>query len=104
MHNAPKLLTILVLWSSVAYMVLFIDPMLLKDVGLPGFYLPFVGMITLASWYTMAVFAKRGWGAMVVAIVILAVLLLSIMKLMYPLLAIALIAVAGFVMYLTFIR
>ena len=92
------------LWGVVAYIVLFVDPSLIKDVGVPGLYLPFLLSVGVASWYTFALLSKRGWGALVLTLLVVLSLFLAIVRLMYPLLAIGLLLLSGFIVYLTFIH
>jgi len=52
----------LILWGVFAFIILFIDPQLIKDVILPGFYLPFFFILFFAltfSFYLLLLHTRR---------------------------------------------
>jgi hypothetical protein len=49
-----KILTV-VLWSLLGLMVYFVEPSLIKDILVPGLYLPFFLLFFPASWFTLAI-------------------------------------------------
>ncbi len=104
MHILPKLFGVLLLWGVVAYIIFFIDPSLLKNVWLPGLYLPFVLAVGAAAWYTFALFARRGWGAFALAFLVMGFFVLTFLHLMYPILGLVIVFLALFIAYLTFIH
>lgn len=48
----------MLLWASVAYVVAYVEPELLKDVGVPGSYLPFFVILWVAISYTLVLVLK----------------------------------------------
>lgn len=50
----PTIILILVLWLTLGLMVFNIDPSLVKDIVIPGLYLPFWLIFLPASWLTLA--------------------------------------------------
>ncbi len=104
MHILPKLFGATLLWGVVAYIIFFIDPSLLKNVWLPGLYLPFVLAVAIAAWYSFALFSRHGWGALALASCVAGTLILIFLHLMYPLLGLGIILLSLFTVYLTFIR
>ncbi|MBU2051965.1 hypothetical protein KKH13_02050 [Patescibacteria group bacterium] len=45
---------IVVLWSLLGLMVYFVEPELVRDILIPGFYLPFFLVFFPACWLTLA--------------------------------------------------
>lgn len=50
----PTIVLILVLWSGLGLMLVNIDPILVKDIIVPGLYLPFWLIFFPAAWLTLA--------------------------------------------------
>ena len=82
MSSLPKIISLLVLWGTVAATVIYIDPRLLKDVVLPGTYLPFFGLLLLVLWYTLAILVHSVTKSLLLTITIIGGLVLSTLKLM----------------------
>lgn len=83
MSALPKIISLLFLWGMVAAIVVFVDPTLLKDVLLPGAYLPFFGLLFLALWYTLAIIFQSARKSLLFTITIIGGLVLSMLKLMH---------------------
>ena len=49
---------IVVLWALLGLMLYFVEPALVKDILIPGVYLPFFLIFFPASWFTLAII----WG------------------------------------------
>ena len=50
----PTLILTLLLWALLASMIIWVDPQLVKDILLPGVYLPFFVVFWPASFFTLA--------------------------------------------------
>lgn len=51
----PTLVLIVILWSLLGLMIAFVEPVLVKDILIPGAYLPFFLLFFPASFFTFAV-------------------------------------------------
>lgn len=80
----PKILSLICLWGAVAGVIVFIEPELLKDVIIPGSYLPFMGLVMLATWYTLALIVKSMLKSLLLTVTIMASLVLTMSRLMHP--------------------
>lgn len=70
------------LWGAVALVVLYVEPELLKDIIIPGSYLPFFILLGIALWHSL----RNFW----IATTIMLGIILSSMELMHWGLALAL--------------
>ncbi len=60
----PTLVLIVVLWSLLLSMITYVEPELIKDILVPGLYLPFFLLFLPASFFSLAVFlanTRRGF-------------------------------------------
>lgn len=60
----PTLILILVLWSLLVAMLVYVEPELVKDILVPGLYLPFFLLLMPASFLTLAIMlanTRRGF-------------------------------------------
>ena len=71
------------LWGAVAYIIMYVEPALLKDILIPGMYLPFFGLFTIALWYTIALFVRSLGKSLLLTMTIVAALILSTLQLMF---------------------
>ena len=78
----PRILSRVFLWGAVAGVVVYVEPELLRDIIIPGSYLPFFVLLEIALWHTTQSF----W----IATTIVLGVILSIMQLMHWGLAVAL--------------
>jgi len=60
----PTFILIVILWSLLGLMVYLVEPSLVKDILIPGIYLPFFLLFLPASWLTATIIwgnRRRGW-------------------------------------------
>ena len=50
----PSLVLVLVLWGLLLAMIVYVEPVLVKDILIPGLYLPFFMLFMPASFLTLA--------------------------------------------------
>jgi hypothetical protein len=79
----PKIISLLLLWGAVASTIIYIDPELLKDILIPGSYLPFLILLTITIWYTLAIFIRSAWKSLVLTLTLMLAIILSILQIMY---------------------
>lgn len=91
----PKLISLVCLWGAVAWIVIEVEPELLKDIILPGSYAPFFILVTVATWYSFAIFIRSFWKSLMLSITLVACLVLSAMGVMHPGLLITLLLTLG---------
>ena len=83
MRWIPKLISLIFLWSAVAAIVVFVEPSLLRDILIPGGYLPFFVILTLALWYTLALVARSAVYGLLLCLTIVLGVILSMLQLMH---------------------
>ena len=71
-------------------MIVFVEPDLIKDVVIPGSYLPFYLLVTLALWYSLALMTRTVGGSLVLTITLVGGMVGAMLHLMHGGLAIAL--------------
>jgi len=86
----PKLLSLIFLWGSIAMIIINIEPRLIRDVWIPGAYLPFLIVLTITVWYTILLIVKSVWGSLILTTTIVGGVILSMLQLMHIGLVIAL--------------
>jgi hypothetical protein len=91
----PKIISLIFLWGSVAYIILYVDPDLLKDILIPGLYLPFFVMLTIALWYTIALLTKSAGKSLLITITLVGAIMLTTLKLMFAGLALVILLTLG---------
>lgn len=79
----PKVLSLVMLWGAVASTVMLVEPDLLKDIFIPGIYLPFFGLLGFTIWYTLALLIKSIWKSLFLTVTIVGGLILSTLGLMH---------------------
>jgi len=92
MSKLLKLTALISLWSLVAFVLITVDPYLIRDVGLPGLYLPFMALVYVAVLYTGVLVLHRLVRAGLIALLIVVALELSIQRFMYWYIALSLIS------------
>lgn len=98
-----KILGLLAVWSIPVGIVVFVDPALIKDVLIPGSYLPFLVAIFFAVLYTsLIIFKKRKWLALIVAVLLTLSLILSILSMLYWFVILAIVLLLLSVCYIHF--
>ncbi|MEI6690721.1 MAG: hypothetical protein WCL07_03155 [bacterium] len=68
---ALRILVALSLWTIVGYMVIVIDPDILKNVLIEGAYLPFMACLMCALWYTSALIFSSWWRGLLISLTII---------------------------------
>jgi len=68
------------IWGTVAYVVVYIDPELLRDVWIPGMYAPFQLLLGVAVWYTVSALIKSYGKAAIISLLVVLLMSLSILK------------------------
>lgn len=79
----PKIISMLGLWGAVALVIIYIDPQLLKDILIPGLYLPFYILLLISLWYTISLVTKNILHSLIMSLIFITALLLSMFKLMH---------------------
>jgi glycerol-3-phosphate acyltransferase PlsY len=69
------------LWGAVALVIVYIDPQLLKDILIPGLYLPFYILVLIALWYTISLVTKNILHSLIMSLIFITALMLSMFKL-----------------------
>lgn len=77
----PTLLLIVILWGLLGLMIHFVEPEMVKDLLIPGFYLPFWLLFFPASFLTLAVFLNNSHRGLIVSLGITVFLILKIYQL-----------------------
>ncbi len=83
------------LWGAVAYIIMYVEPALLKDILIPGLYLPFMAIVTIAVWYTIALFIHSFGKSLLLTMTLIVALILSTLQLMFWGLALVLLLTLG---------
>lgn len=76
----PTLILIVLLWSLLSLMLFFVEPGLIKDILIPGVYLPFFLVFFPASWFTLAIIWGNTRHGLLIAIGLNVFLLLKIFQ------------------------
>ena len=77
----PTLILIAVLWSLLALLVYFVEPELIKDILVPGLYLPFFLLFFPASLFTLSIIWGNGRRGLLSAVGLSVFLILRIYQL-----------------------
>jgi len=77
------MISLLLLWGAVASTILYIDPELLKDIILPGSYFPFLILLTISLWYTLAIFIRSAWKSFLMTLTMIMGIVLSMFHIMH---------------------
>ena len=91
MRWIPKLISLVFLWGAVGAVLTYVEPSLLKDVVFPGSYLPFLALLTMALWYSLALIVRSVFYGLLLSMTIILGLVLTMLQLMHPGLALSLI-------------
>lgn len=71
------------LWGAIVGVIMYIEPELLRDVVIPGTYLPFIVLVTITVLYTFVVFTETLSVSLMFTGTIILGLVLTILKLMH---------------------
>lgn len=99
-----KLLGLVSLWSLLAGMVIYVDPALVADVLWEKSYLPFMIILYVTLWYSLAMVVRKVWLAMVTALIVTLAVGLSIAQLLYWFVVVGIAVLLFVVYYLYFSR
>jgi hypothetical protein len=56
MHYLPRIISIACLWGAVVIVIIYVEPDLIKDILIPGTYLPFFVLLAITVWYSVRSF------------------------------------------------
>ncbi len=102
--NFLSVVVAICLWALVLYVVVTIDPEIIRDVLVERLYLPFFGLLGVAFWYTFAMIL-RGWlRGLIVAIYVLSQLYLQVFGILDYLIAIVSICLLVLLLWLSYQR
>lgn len=76
----PALILIVLLWGLLSLVLFFVEPSLIKDVLIPGVYLPFFLIFFPAGWFTLAIICGNTRRGLLMAIGLSVFLLLRIFQ------------------------
>jgi len=76
----PTLILIVVLWTLLGLMLYFVEPALVKDILIPGVYLPFFLIFFPAGWFTLSIIWGNSRRGLLTAIGLTVFLLLRIFQ------------------------
>jgi hypothetical protein len=79
----PKIASLIVLWGAIGWVVIYIEPQLLKDIFIPGMYIPFYLLLLLAIWYSVSLIMRKILASFIFSIIIVGSLMLSMYKIMH---------------------
>ena len=79
----PKILSLIFLWGSIAAVILYIEPELLRDILIPGAYLPFFVLLTISVWYTLAIVVRSFVGSLILTLTTIGGVVLTMLQLMH---------------------
>lgn len=91
----PKIFTLFVLWGAVGYLIIYIDPERVKDVGGEGLYLPMIVLAASAIWYSVLTATKSFGAASLMAFIITVALVTLVLQWMNILIAVSLIGMTA---------
>ena len=79
----PKILSLLCLWGALGAVIVFVEPDLLKDIFIQNSYFPFVALLTITLWYTIAIIIKSMSKSLMLTTTIMLGVVLSMTKIMH---------------------
>lgn len=100
MNLLLKFISAVMLWGIVVYMIIYVDPATVKDVGIEGAYLPLLIPFFASCWYTAFIIFAAFWSPLAIALLLILSLVLGIAGLMNIFLGLVITAMIGFVIFL----
>lgn len=79
----PKIISLLLLWGSLYLVTVYIDPDLLKDILIQSFYLPYLLLLAITLWYTIAILIKSMVKSAIFTLTIMTGVVLSVGRIMH---------------------
>lgn len=95
-----KVMSLVFLWAMIAYILLYVDPELLKDVGIKDSYLPFFTALFLVLSYTFHAFTKSLKKSLMASSAVIFLLVLSTQRVLTMLTAL----ITGVLLVLVMVR
>ncbi len=83
MRWIPKIISLVTLWGATALVIIYVEPELLKDIVLPGSYLPFWLLLSFTLWYTLSIILHGMMKGLLISATIIGGLILSAMGVMH---------------------
>jgi len=77
----PTLILIITLWGLLGLMVYFVEPEMVKNILIPGLYLPFFLIFLPAATFTLAMVFNNSCRGFILALAITALLILKVYQL-----------------------
>lgn len=94
-----KILSVMVLWLPTIYIILYIEPFLLQDIGVAGLYLPLLISLSMSILYTFATLTKSIITGLLVTLPMMGIIVLSLVKVLTVYNGVATIIFFGFIIY-----
>jgi hypothetical protein len=88
----PKIVALLSLWGLVVFIVVVVDPGLVRDIGIVGSYLPLTILVFAAMLYTSMLILHRFPRALMISLLTTLALELAFQRLMYWYIGVTLLA------------
>ncbi len=76
-------MSLTVLWGSLVVVIVYVDPLLLKDFFIPNSYSPFFVLLEIVIWYTLALIFKSPLKSLLVSSTIVLGIGLTVARLMH---------------------
>lgn len=99
-----KILSVLMVWAVVGYIIFYVDPETIKDVGLPGSYAPFVVSFAIAAAYSILIVTHSFILSLVITVFATLAIALAIARLMTTFTGIIILLLIIFSFYIHFRR
>lgn len=77
----PSVVITLILWVSLSLMIYFVQPNLVKNLLIPGIYLPFMLNVFLAVFFTLSLILKNRRRSLLISLSLVIFLLLRVLEL-----------------------
>ena len=74
----PTFILIILLWISWFFMLFFVEPEMIRDILVPGLYLPFLTALFLAIFFTLSVLLVSSRQGLILSSTIIAFLILRL--------------------------
>jgi len=102
MRYIPKAIAAILLWGLVAYIILNVNPVSVRDVGVKNAYLPLLVPVFLATSYSVYAVISSVWASLAASSLVILMLVLGIMGILNIFLAIVIMAMIVFTIYLRY--
>jgi hypothetical protein len=99
MKVGAKIIAIVMLWGVLAYIIGWVEPEQVRDVVIPGSYLPMTIPFAFALWYTSTVILRSGKKGLLLALMGISLLYLMILSLLTTYTVVAVLLFFGYELY-----